>query len=270
MLPQSGAKSAPKRGTPPIPKPRYKVINFKLELRPIAPRRLNGEDKRQPDAEPINTVSPLTSARPKRGREGKSSRKSSSASLGYKSNRWKKFNGTPRTPRTTELNTVPEGEPWIWLTREMLGSGALRALSRDAYRALFRILLEHMSQGGCENGRLRVTWRDFEAYGIRRCNTAKAIAELVEAGFIAIEKSGRKRQHAEDPGESAEYRLTYLPVGTPSNIVYPTNRWKRFGEDAVAAKRSIDAASPKRPPLSPKRAARLARLVASRQVPGNI
>jgi hypothetical protein len=41
------------------PRLENKVIDFKLELRPVAPRRLNGEDKRQPNGEPINTVSPL-------------------------------------------------------------------------------------------------------------------------------------------------------------------------------------------------------------------
>jgi hypothetical protein len=205
-------------------------------------------------------VRPNQAAGPKRCRE----KKSSSASLGYKSNRWKKLNGTPRTPRATELNTVPEGEPWIWLTRKMLESGAFRALSRNAFLALFRIMIEHMSQGGCENGRLRVTWRDFEAYGIYRKGDGgikKALADLAAVKIITIEKSGRRRQHAEDIGEAAEYRLCHLPVGTPTNIDYATNQWKRFGSDPAAAKQAIDAATPKRP-LDPKRAGRLARLVA--------
>jgi hypothetical protein len=158
------------------------------------------------------------------------------------------------------------------MTREMLGSGALRALSRDARLALDRIMIEHMSQGGCENGRLKVTWRDFEAYGIRRGGIAKAIAELVAVGLITVEKSGRRRQSAEDIGEAAEYRLAWLPVGTPVNIVYPANQWKRFGEDVVAAKQAVSAVCPKRP-LSPKRAAHIARLgdrLAARALPGKI
>ena len=52
--------------------------------------------------------------------------------------------------------------------RAMVESPAMRALSLAARKALDRIEIEHMNHGGAQNGQLPVTYRDFEAWGIRR------------------------------------------------------------------------------------------------------
>ena len=58
-------------------------------------------------------------------------------------------------------NSPPQDEPWIWLTREMLGSEAWCSLSRGALRVVCRVMLEHMAHGGTANGNLPVTYADF-------------------------------------------------------------------------------------------------------------
>jgi hypothetical protein len=123
------------------------------------------------------------------------------------------------------LNAPPKNEPWAWITKDLLGSDAFRSLSVTAYRVLFRIVIEHMNHAGLENGRLKVTYLDFEAYGCRLMSIKKAIDELVAAGLIEIGRRGR-RCHGQDHGAPTEYRLTWLPVGTVADFQPATNRWK--------------------------------------------
>jgi hypothetical protein len=130
----------------------------------------------------------------------------------------------PRKQRE-RLNAPPIKDPWAWLTRDLLGSDAFRCLSAPAYRVLFRIMIEHMNHAGLENGRLKVTHDDFEAYGCRHRSVKKAIEELIAAGLIEVATQGR-RSHGQDPGAPTDYRLTWLPVGTDTDFQPATNRWK--------------------------------------------
>jgi hypothetical protein len=98
------------------------------------------------------------------------------------------------------LNAPPTNQPWAWCTFEMLESGAMRSLSVNARRVLDRIRLEHMAHGGLENGRLKVTWLDFEKYGVGRQFIGKSIAEVVAVGIVAIERPGRML-HGQDHGD---------------------------------------------------------------------
>jgi len=123
------------------------------------------------------------------------------------------------------LNAPPEKEPWVWLTQELLSSDAFRSLSITAYRVLFRLIIEHTKHAGLENGRLKVTYYDFECYGCRLKSIKKAIEELVAAGLIQVTTQGR-RCHGQDHGSPSEYRLTWLPVGTESDFQPATNGWK--------------------------------------------
>jgi hypothetical protein len=89
--------------------------------------------------------------------------------------------------RTRKRNQI--AERFAWLSIEALQSPAYRALSLSAHRALARIQIEHSNHGGKENGRLPVTFQDFEDYGIHRHAIAPAIRELESLGFIRIIKS---------------------------------------------------------------------------------
>ena len=144
----------------------------------------------------------------------------------------------------TRLNAPLANQPWGWFSFEMLESGAMRSLSVNARRVLDRIRIEHMAHGGLENGRLKVTWLDFEKYGVGRHFIGKSIAEVVAVGIVAIEQPGRML-HGQDHGDPTQYRLTYLPVSDAGDFSPPTNDWKRFGANMKAAKAAVAASKRK-------------------------
>ncbi len=136
--------------------------------------------------------------------------------------------------RDRTANGPPEGEAWAWLTLAMMESAAFRALSPHASRVLFRVIREHMAQGGKENGRLKVTVRDLHA-DVHPRHIQGAIAEVEALGFAKRTSKGR-RSYGEDPGASAQWRLTWLPVFEVSDMAPATNEWKWFGDDLEVAK----------------------------------
>jgi hypothetical protein len=120
---------------------------------------------------------------------------------------------------------------WAWLLREAIESPAYRALSLSGHRVLARIQLEQLYHAGKDNGRLPVTFQDFEDYGIHRHAIAPAIRELESLGFIRITQIGRAGN-----GEFRipnKFALTHLPTDdNPSS----TNDWRRIKtiEEATA------------------------------------
>ena len=84
---------------------------------------------------------------------------------------------------------------------------------------LNRIEIEFGQHGGTDNGKLPVTFNDFEKYGIDRHAIKGAIAECEALGFLEITQRGRS-----GIGEYRKpniFRLTYL--NTPP--IPPTNDW---------------------------------------------
>jgi hypothetical protein len=70
---------------------------------------------------------------------------------------------------------------------KMLESHAFRELSLSARRVLDRLEIELAHHGGMDNGKLPVTYDDFQRYGIdRHAAIAPAIRELVALGFVAL------------------------------------------------------------------------------------
>ena len=105
---------------------------------------------------------------------------------------------------------------------EMIKSPAWSVLSLSARRVLDRIEIEHADHGGNENGRLPVTYDDFERYGIHRHAIRAAIQETVALGFAEITERGRAG-NAEFRSPH-KFRLTYFHVGRAP----PTNEWQRI------------------------------------------
>ncbi len=140
----------------------------------------------------------------------------SSASIGHET-----MVGTHAAKRFQKMNGPPKGEPWTWISREMMESEAWSKLTLVARRVIDRILIEHMAQGGNENGRLIVTYDDFEKYGIRRQSIPKAIGLAVTLGLIDV--TARGKRSAGTSRRPSMYALTWLPRHdwTP-----PSNRWK--------------------------------------------
>lgn len=84
----------------------------------------------------------------------------------------------------------------------------MRVLSLAAHQLLMRIEVEHLSHGGAENGRLPVTYHQFEVWGVRRHSVAGAIRELAAPGIIEITQHGYSG--AGDVRAPNLYRLTYV------------------------------------------------------------
>ncbi len=127
---------------------------------------------------------------------------------------------------------------------EMLESPAYRALSLSARRVIDRIEIELGHHGGTDNGRLPVTYDDFQRYGIDRQSIAPAIREAVALGFIEITQKGRA-------GNSEWrlpnlFRLTHRPAdGLPG---FGTNEWRKIDtvEQALLIAKTARAAIPQK------------------------
>ena len=107
---------------------------------------------------------------------------------------------------------------------EMLESPAYRVLSLSAHRIVSRIEIELAHHGGQDNGRLPVTFDQFEDYGIHRHAISAAIREAVALGFIEITEEGRAGNA--DWRKPNLFRLTYRPA----EGVYGdgTHDWRQF------------------------------------------
>ena len=158
-------------------------------------------------------------------------------------------------------------EQWFALPRSMLEHPAFRVLSQSAYRVLFRIALELRKHGGHDNGKLPITYDDFENYGVHRHSIAPAIRELVALGFIKV-KLGRPSavEYKRTPSlyrltcelsdvEMSETELQQVTMDNDRHSyatriptkVAPTNDWKGRADTMVQAARLAEQA--RRKPL---------------------
>ncbi len=112
-----------------------------------------------------------------------------------------------RTGRAARAHRPPKGEPWIWLTRELLISPAWRAHSTNTGRILDFLLVEHMNHAGTENGRLMATHEQLRGYGLNANSIRDAIDEAEFLGLIRSERGGRWA----GTNRPSTYRLTFLP-----------------------------------------------------------
>ena len=136
--------------------------------------------------------------------------------------------GRSTTALKTKARQTIKGA-WVAHRFDMLNSPAYWALSHVACRMLTLMEIEHCQQGGAENGKLIVTYDDWERRGIRRKSIAGGLAELVELGFVEVMKRGFAS--ASDVRSPSKYRLTYLNTLSSG----PTDEWQRLDEDDVAA-----------------------------------
>jgi hypothetical protein len=112
---------------------------------------------------------------------------------------------------------------------EMLESPAFQALSLSGHRILARLEIELANHGGKDNGRLPVTFDDFQKYGIDRHAIAPALREVEALGFAKITERGRAgNAEWRTPNR---FRLTYMFVKDST----PTHEWRQIKtiEDAT-------------------------------------
>jgi hypothetical protein len=129
-------------------------------------------------------------------------------------------------------------EAFVMHSLAMRESPAWNALPDNARRILDRLEVEHMSHGGAENGKLKCTYEQFEAAGIRRQSIARAIRQCVALGFVKITQQGRPS--ISDFRSPTLYCLTYVynrmgPNRKDTHL--RTNDWRRIEteEEAQAA-----------------------------------
>jgi hypothetical protein len=130
---------------------------------------------------------------------------------------WKN-NKDGKTVRRNKIATQ-----FAWQAIEMLEAPAFRVMSLSARRVIDRIQIEHASHGGKENGKLPVTFRDFNEYGIHWNSIAPAIREAAALGFIRITQEGiASNKEFRIPNMFA---LTHLATDKEPK---PTEDWRRI------------------------------------------
>ena len=131
-----------------------------------------------------------------------------------------------KTSSEKKLYGPPKGEPWIWLSTELLLSTAWRSMSINCHKLIFHLIIEHSQHAGRENGRLLSTYIQLQHYGLTRNKIRAAIEEAEFLGLIR-HKRGRKIDGCNQPNT---YRLTFYPDDEHG---YATNQWKSITEEKV-------------------------------------
>jgi hypothetical protein len=134
------------------------------------------------------------------------------------------------------------GGQFAWRLIEMLESPAYQVLSKSGHRVLARLEIELAHHGGNDNGRLPVTFENFQNYGIDRHAIAPAIRECEALGFVETTEHGRAG-NAEFRSPN-KFRLTYRHTEQAE----PTNDWRRVRsvEEAQQLAHQARRTSPKR------------------------
>jgi hypothetical protein len=122
----------------------------------------------------------------------------------------------------------PAGEPWVWLTRELITSDAWHSARMNVRRFIDFLSLEHMRHGGQENGKLKAPYTQLEAYGVGARYLADTIREAETLGLVDCHRGGRR--------VATIYTLTWLPMhdGSP-----PSNRWRNYHDDKLHGRNEI-------------------------------
>lgn len=130
--------------------------------------------------------------------------------------------GAMATSRFAKQNRPPQGEGFVWFTRQIMRSSAFRAMSLNARKLVDRVLIEHMDHGGAQNGELIVTYADLVDWGIRRNSIPPAIAEVVALGIL--EHRPGRASHIAGKGHPQVFRISWLPTGDEP----PSTKWCAF------------------------------------------
>ena len=113
-----------------------------------------------------------------------------------------------------------EGQ-YLPLPYAQLRSDAWRSLSGAAVRLWLEL---HTRYNGSNNGRLILSYAEAgEALGMGKATIQRAYAELVEHGFLALEKEGNWYHR-----QAHEWRLTTKPSNLANKKVPPTHDWRSF------------------------------------------
>ena len=148
--------------------------------------------------------------------------------------RFGKANATGRssgkwTAKDKRIWGPPKGEPWCWLTTELLSSAAWRARSINTARFIDFLLIEHRNHAGMENGKLPATYDQLQDYGLTRSEIRPAIEEAEFLGLAKVMEHGGRWGGSNQP---STYRLTFYASSDRSPA---TNEWKGKTVKAIEA-----------------------------------
>lgn len=117
----------------------------------------------------------------------------------------------------------PAGEPWVWLTKELIKSDAWRSLGINERRVIDFLMLEHMAHAGKQNGRLKAPHQHLETFGIGAKYIASAIAEVERLGLIECRRGGMR--------VATTFALAWLPLHDGAVL---SERWREFRNHALS------------------------------------
>jgi hypothetical protein len=142
-----------------------------------------------------------------------------------------------KRPEAKNPNAPPDGASWIWWTKEMYESAAFQELVKHSRARIVvdRVAYEHLRHGAKENGRLKVTFDNFVAWGMSRSRVGDAIAIAEALGWIKLVERGRAS--FEDARSPNQFAVTWQAIGT----ALPTNDWKRIWSEETASARVAGA-----------------------------
>ncbi len=123
------------------------------------------------------------------------------------------------TGRLKKVLSPPKGEPWVWLTSELLSSDAWRAQSVNCRKLLDFLIVEHANHAGLENGNLKAPYDHLVEYGLTRSQIRAATEEADFLGLLRVKRGGRYAGN----NQPSVYRLTFLPCANEAEA--PTNEW---------------------------------------------
>ena len=133
-----------------------------------------------------------------------------------------------RTGRAAKIHGPPKGEPWVWLTCELVSSPAWRSRSINCVRLIDFLMVEHMNHAATENGNLKATYDQLSEWGLTRSETRPAIDEACFLGLVHAERGGRWAL----TNLPSTYRLTFQADREDNP---PTDDWKGKTTEAIAA-----------------------------------
>jgi len=123
----------------------------------------------------------------------------------------------------------PKGVSWVWLTLELITSDAWRFRGSRCAKFIDFLLADHAENAGQENGALKATYDQLEAWGIRRASIRETIAEAEMLGLVRVVKRGGRWNQTNQP---SLYRLTIL--GCRDGLA-PSNEWKSVTKGHIDA-----------------------------------
>lgn len=108
-------------------------------------------------------------------------------------------------------------EQFVKHPRDLIESDAWRSMTINEHRFVERLEIDHLTHAGRENGKLRATYEQLEAFGIGRRLIARTCDSLQQKGIIDATKGGMRI--------ATRYALTWLPLHDGSG---PSNRWRTY------------------------------------------